>query len=172
MKFLIKYQPEQVLVDLDLDIPSVLKSNSALMNYDDYFEYFSEHHFHICNFKSLKFSDGIVEGANCDLNLFIWIAMAHQAYMERKMLLSTKYIEDLENTISNIFDRELEAVEWFMAIHRAIDLYLKSNVQLAAEFLPANIVPLNEITNYLNQLKEGEYLNPIEKYEVSTVVYS
>ncbi|WP_180190314.1 hypothetical protein [Acinetobacter sp. YH01009] len=171
MKFLIKSTPDQVLVDLKMDIPSIIKNNIVLMKYDDYFLYFSDQYFHLCNFKTIKFSDGVVEGTKADLNLFIWLAMAHQGYIERKLLLSKEYIEDLEQSISSIFDRDLEAIEWYMAIHRSIDLYIKSNVNDVVEFLPANIVPLNEITDFLKQLDEDKSTS-IEKCDMPSVVYS
>lgn len=171
MKFYIKSEPK-LMVDLKLDIPELLHKNMILTGYDDYFKYFSEQHFHICNFKSLKFSDDAAEGSNADLNKFIWMAMAHQAYMERKFLLKKEYVEELELAISSIFHKDLEAVEWFMAIHRSIDLYLKSNVSSSIEFLPANIVPLTEITNFLNQIENTTASGVVEDYEVSTVIYS
>lgn len=167
MKFYIKNETT-VIVDLQLDIPDLLHKNMFLDAYDDYFKYFSEQHFHICNFKSIKFLDGVIEGTNADLNKFIWIAMAHQAFMERKFLLDRKYIEELEVSVSKIFDKDREAIEWFMAIHRSIDLYLKSNVNTTVEFLPSNIIPLTEITNYLEQVE----VKDVNSYEVSSRIYS
>ncbi len=60
--------------------------------------------------------------------------MAHQAYMERKALLPSKYIADLEASISSMFNLESESREWYRSDHKAIDAYLKSQFPEAMSF--------------------------------------
>lgn len=153
MKFIIKngIGTRKVEVDLSLDIPLVLQKTISVIEYEDFFKYFSEHHFHICKFRSLSFKGNSVEGRSKELNRFIWLAIAHQAFMERKALLPTRYISDLESSISGIFSIDHEPREWYLAIHRAIDTFLKSKHPEAVDFLPPNIVPLDEVTNILIQ---------------------
>ena len=153
MKFVIKngIGTRKVEVDLALDIPLVLQKSISVIEYGDFFKYFSEQHFHICKFRTLNFKDNSVEGSSKELNRFIWLAMAHQAYMERKALLPSKYIADLEASISSMFNLESESREWYRAIHKAIDAYLKSQFPEAIEFLPSNIAPLDEVTKILMQ---------------------
>lgn len=162
MKFIIKngIGTRKVEVDLALDIPLVLHNTISVIEYEDFFKYFSEQHFHICKFRTLNFKDGHVEGSSKDLNRFIWLAMAHQAYMERKALLPSKFIADLETSVSGIFDLENESRKWYRAIHKAIDVFLKSKFPDAIEFLPSNIAPLDEVTRILMQ--EVQIPNPVE----------
>lgn len=111
MKFVIKngIGTRKVEVDLALDIPLVLQKSISVIEYGDFFKYFSEQHFHICKFRTLNFKGNSVEGSSKELNRFIWLAMAHQAYMERKALLPSKYIADLEASISSMFNLESES---------------------------------------------------------------
>jgi hypothetical protein len=61
-----------------------------------------------------------------------------------------------------MFNLESESREWYRAIHKAIDAYLKSQFPEAIEFLPSNIAPLDEVTKILMQGKHP--LNPITMF--------
>lgn len=168
MKFVIKngIGTRKVEVDLSLDIPLVLQKTISVIEYEDFFKYFSEHHFHICKFISLNFKGNSVEGRSKELNRFIWLAIAHQAFMERKALLPTKYILDLESSISGIFSIDNEPREWYLAIHRAIDAFLRSKHPEAVDFIPPNIVPLDEVTLILLQEVEPSTLITVEPSQI------
>ena len=50
MKFLIvSHSTPPIQVDMTLGVPKALKDVQLINNYEDYFKYFSEKHFHMCN---------------------------------------------------------------------------------------------------------------------------
>lgn len=132
----------EVMVQLNIEIPALL--NDMCGEESDYLAYFTNNCLDIYSHKKVYFSDNCLKGNYEDVNSFFWLAIAHQAYVERSILLDTKVIEEIKTSVNSIFILQQEPDDWLLAFHKRVDLYLMANTQ-AVEFLPPNIRPFDEI---------------------------
>lgn len=159
----------ELIVELNLEIPLCLQADSEFLAFNEYFEYFVAEQFHLVNLKSLQFKSNYITGCSSDLNKLIWLVMAHQAYLERNKFIDKTILWPIERKVSEMFSKESEAFEWFQAYHKSVDLYLKSKIQESNDFLPVSIVPLKEIENIFKDLTP----NQIEgDQEPKQIIYS
>lgn len=132
----------EVLVQLSLDIPPVLAEICG--EESDYLTYFTNNCRDIYSPKKVYFSGNCLKGKYEDVNSFVWLAIAHQAYVERSILLDKKVIEDIEISVNAVFNLSNEPDDWLLAFHKRVDLYLMANTAVV-EFLSPCIRPFDEI---------------------------
>lgn len=131
--------------------------------YKDYLSYFADQHKSFFSHLSISISKGaknrLLKISYKDFNNFVWLAVAHQAYMERASQL--KHISKrIEESISKIYTQDSQ--EWLEAYLKVTDLLIAARVSASRSYnkkikqcekrdFPIYIQPYMEIINMVEK---------------------